>query len=379
MPYGVLITLTDLGSLVGPFDLYSNLDGYTTPFETNIPVSAFTYGGYYTTSLPYGTTIIKVKSDGECINFINLDIIGLPTFTPTTTSTPTVTPTKTSTPTITPSPSVTIGLTPTMTPSQTPTLTGFTAPCVCVEITATNTDPEGPAGSIEYNNCFGTLVGEIFLTTGTRYRCIDYTGGVLQIFSSTNVTYSIASGYNCASGTCPTGIVIPLTPTPTGTPTMTPTPSSTLGSTPTQTPSNTQTSTPSPSVTQTQTNTSTPTNTPTNTPSGNPYAYLDLTNGSLDIQIISVVVNGVSTTVVGGSMPNTTGNGTTLQTTQVGTYDVEVTYSTGIAGQNITLTDSDLFSYCENTSLGTNTKTFTGVKLATYRNVDINSQDGTCS
>jgi hypothetical protein len=117
MAYGVLITLTDLGGLVGPFDLYSNLDGYTTPFETNIPVSAFTYG-YYTTLLPYGTTIIKVKSDGECINFINLDIVGLPTFTPTTTNTPSPTRTPNVTPSVTPS----ITASNTMTPTQTSTV-----------------------------------------------------------------------------------------------------------------------------------------------------------------------------------------------------------------------------------------------------------------
>ena len=131
MPYGVLITLTDLGGLVGPFDLYSNVDGYTTPFETNIPVSAFTYGGYYTTSLPYGTTIIKVKSDGDCINFIDLSISNLPTFTPTATNTPSptrtpnvtpsITPSVTATNTMTPTPSVTIGLTPSITPSNTAT------------------------------------------------------------------------------------------------------------------------------------------------------------------------------------------------------------------------------------------------------------------
>ena len=117
MSYGVLITLTDLGGLVGPFDLYSNLDGYTTPFETNIPASSFVYG-YYTTSLPYGTTIIKVKSDGGCINFLNLEIAGLPTFTPTTTNTPSPTRTPNVTPSVTPS----ITASNTMTPTQTSTV-----------------------------------------------------------------------------------------------------------------------------------------------------------------------------------------------------------------------------------------------------------------
>jgi len=90
-------------------------------------------------------------------------------------------------------------------------------------MTATNTDPEGPAGSITYNNCFGTSIGEIFNTTGTRFRCVDYTGGVIQVFSTTNVNYGIAVGYSCSNGTCPTNTVIPLTPTPTQTPSVTPT------------------------------------------------------------------------------------------------------------------------------------------------------------
>ena len=319
-----------------------------------------------------------------------------PSITASQTETPTQTPTNTNTgtPTITPTQTNTSTQTPTNTQTQTPTMTGFTIPCVCVEITATNTDPEGPAGSITYNNCFGTLVGEIFLTTGTRYRCIDYTGGVLQIFSSTNVTYSIASGYSCSGGTCPTDIVIPLTPTPTPTNTLTPTPSTTIGASPTQTETPTQTPTPTNTETPTQTNTPTntqtstptgtssvvsptPTSTPTNTPT-NATAQLDITNGSLDIQITSVSVNGVATSVIGGSLPNTTGNGTNLSTTQIGTYTIDVNYSCSVAGQKITLTDSDLFSTCINTSTGSNTATFTTQVVATYHNVLIDAQDGTC-
>jgi hypothetical protein len=114
-------------------------------------------------------------------------------------------------------------------------------------MTATNTDPEGPAGSITYNNCFGTSIGEIFTTTGTRFRCVDYTGNVIQIQSSTNVDYGIASSYSCTAGTCPTNTLIPLTPTPTQTPSQTPTNTST--STPTQTPTTTTTLTATPTST----------------------------------------------------------------------------------------------------------------------------------
>ena len=156
------------------------------------------------------------------------------TQTPTQTSTQTQTPTQTSTQTPTQTSTQTPTNTATKTPTPTPTVTAFTTPCVCIYMTATNTDPEGPAGSITYNNCFGTSIGEIFNTTGTRFRCVDYTGGVIQVQSSTNVDYGIASSYSCTAGTCPTNTIIPLTPTPTQTPSQTPTNTST--STPTNTP-----------------------------------------------------------------------------------------------------------------------------------------------
>jgi hypothetical protein len=112
-------------------------------------------------------------------------------------------------------------------------VTAFTTPCVCIYINVTGPEGEGPAGLISYNNCFGTLINEGFVTQGTRYRCVDYTGNVIQVFSSTNVDYGISS-FSCTAGTCPTGTVVPLTPTPTRTPTQTPTQTSTQ--TPTQTP-----------------------------------------------------------------------------------------------------------------------------------------------
>ena len=171
------------------------------------------------------------------------------------------------------------------------------------------------------------------------------------------------------------------TPTNTKTPTITPTNTSTPTPTPTQTATNTNTPTPSVTIgltpTTTPTNTETPTQTPSVTPT-NATAQLDITNGSLDIQITSVSVNGVATSVIGGSLPNTTGNGTNLSTTQIGTYTIDVNYSCSVAGQKITLTDSDLFSTCINTSTGSNTATFTTQVVATYHNVLIDAQDGTC-
>jgi hypothetical protein len=54
------------GSGVGPFDLYSNVDGYTTPFETGVDAALLTGSGYITTP-PDGTTFIRVQSTGSCL------------------------------------------------------------------------------------------------------------------------------------------------------------------------------------------------------------------------------------------------------------------------------------------------------------------------
>lgn len=87
------------GGSAGPFDLYSDANGYTTPFQTQVPALTLTNG--YVIELPTGATIIRVCSVGTCDNCIDL-----PTNCPTTTttsssSTSTTTSTSTSTSTTT--------------------------------------------------------------------------------------------------------------------------------------------------------------------------------------------------------------------------------------------------------------------------------------
>jgi hypothetical protein len=92
----VLITLTTAGSDTGPFDLYSDVDGFVVPFENNVPKASLVSG--YTSSLvPNGTVVIRVTSDSVCTNYIDLIISG----TTTTTSTSSTTSTSTSTTTTT--------------------------------------------------------------------------------------------------------------------------------------------------------------------------------------------------------------------------------------------------------------------------------------
>lgn len=93
----VLITLTSAGADSGPFDLYSDLDGYISAFETGVSKASL-LAGYSSALVPNGTNNIRIKSVGVCVNYI--DIV-LTTTTTTSTSSTTTTSTSTSTTTTT--------------------------------------------------------------------------------------------------------------------------------------------------------------------------------------------------------------------------------------------------------------------------------------
>lgn len=98
MPQTVIITLTTAGLDTGPFNLYSDVDGYVTPFETGVTKPSLLVG-YVSTLVPNAATIIRVKSVNElCTNYIDLTI---PTTTTTTTSSSTSTTSTSSTTTTT--------------------------------------------------------------------------------------------------------------------------------------------------------------------------------------------------------------------------------------------------------------------------------------
>jgi hypothetical protein len=124
----VLITLTTAGASTGPFNLYSNVDGYAVPFETNVNKGNLV-AGYTSTLVPAGATTIQVRSLGVCTNGINLTITGGTTTTSTTstTSTTTVAPT-----------------TSTTTTTEAPTTTSTTS------TTSTSTTTEAPVNSVEF-------------------------------------------------------------------------------------------------------------------------------------------------------------------------------------------------------------------------------------
>jgi len=88
----VLITLTTAGADSGPFDLYTNLDGYVSAFATGVSKSAL-LAGYSSSAVPDFATIIRVKSTGDCVNYIDITLVSPTTTTTSTSSTTTTTTT----------------------------------------------------------------------------------------------------------------------------------------------------------------------------------------------------------------------------------------------------------------------------------------------
>jgi hypothetical protein len=105
---------------------------------------------------------------------------------------------------------------------------------------------------------------------------------------------------------------------------------------------------------------------------------IDITNGSLDVTISNVNFNGVDATYVGGVYPNTTGNGTSLYTAEIGTYTMLVFRSNTVAGQHITVTDSNGTPQCIFFSNGSQNETYTNVVYDGVTNIQIDAQDGAC-
>jgi hypothetical protein len=82
----VLITLTSVGSDAGPFNLYSDADGFISAFEVGV-AKIDLLAGYSSSLVPDPTTIIRVMSINPlCTNYIDLELY--PTTTTTTTYLP---------------------------------------------------------------------------------------------------------------------------------------------------------------------------------------------------------------------------------------------------------------------------------------------------
>ena len=79
----VVITLTIAGTDSGPFDLYSDLDGYTSAFESGVSKAAL-LAGYPSALVPDYTNTIRVKSTGQCVNYVDIPLSSVTTTTTTT-------------------------------------------------------------------------------------------------------------------------------------------------------------------------------------------------------------------------------------------------------------------------------------------------------
>ena len=72
MSKAATITLTTAGAETGPFNLFSDVDSYTNPFESNISKNDL-IAGYTTYSIPDAANYVRVKSSNSlCTNYVDL-------------------------------------------------------------------------------------------------------------------------------------------------------------------------------------------------------------------------------------------------------------------------------------------------------------------
>lgn len=72
----IILTLTNVGADQGVlFDLYSDTDGFTTPFETDVALATL-QAGYTTSSTPVGTLIVRVCGQNvKCTDCIDITLV----------------------------------------------------------------------------------------------------------------------------------------------------------------------------------------------------------------------------------------------------------------------------------------------------------------
>lgn len=97
MAQTVLITLTTAGADTGPFNLYTNVDGYLSPFEVNVSKLSLE-AGFVSFLVPDAASIIRIQSmDALCGNYVDVTLMVTTTTTTSTSSTSTTSTTSTTT------------------------------------------------------------------------------------------------------------------------------------------------------------------------------------------------------------------------------------------------------------------------------------------
>lgn len=282
MPQTVILQLITAGSTTGPFDLYSNVDGFTTPFEEGISKAAL-LSGYESVLVPDGTIMVRIKSDGQyCSNSTDV-YIGQPTTSTTSTTTSTTSTTTTAPPTTTSTTTTTTTAAPTTTTTSTTSTTTSTtsttttaAPTTTTTSTTTTTTTAAPTTTTTSTTT--TTLQPIYYgiaQCGTSWNGATYTQAVAPgTFSGGNIVVNATSGIyyvvqsSSTSNPGPVSIVsvqstgfltCPSTTTTTSSTTTTTTAAPTTTTTTTSTTSTTSTTTSTTSTTTTSTTTTTTT------------------------------------------------------------------------------------------------------------------------
>lgn len=101
---------------------------------------------------------------------------------------------------------------------------------------------------------------------------------------------------------------------------------------------------------------------------------------SLDISITAMRINGVNVTYGGGgpNFPIDAGENGSFTSTQIGTYDVEIDYTTSIPGQHIIFTDSNVAQTCSATPGFGGTMSILGAAITAGTTIYVAAEDGAC-
>ena len=79
---GILtVGLNSIGPDAGPFDIYTNADGFCNPIATDVSRIDLLIDPGYVITFPGGATIVRIKSTGRCLNYIDIPITNCTTTT----------------------------------------------------------------------------------------------------------------------------------------------------------------------------------------------------------------------------------------------------------------------------------------------------------
>lgn len=76
----VLLTISQIGPDNSEFNLYSDVDNFTTPFETDVSDTDL-LNGYTSSLVPDYTNIVRVQAFGKCVNYLDIVLENITTTT----------------------------------------------------------------------------------------------------------------------------------------------------------------------------------------------------------------------------------------------------------------------------------------------------------